>query len=72
MVIFKGKTYKTRNGLITNPLKESKNGTNYALESEIKEPEYSEPSICSWLKNGRFLTSSVDHDLDLIEENTNN
>ena len=68
MEIFKGKTYKTRNGLITGPLKDSKNGTNYALESEIKEPEYESMSIRSWLKNGRFLTSGIDHKLDLIEE----
>lgn len=68
MLIFKGKIYKTRNGLITNPLKESKNGTNYVLESEIKEPEHKTPSVRAWLKNGRFLISGIDHNLDLIEE----
>jgi len=72
MEIFKGKTYKTRNGSITNPLKESNNGTNYVLESEIKEPEHETLSVRSWLKNGRFLISSIDHDLDLVEEIINN
>lgn len=71
MEIFKGKIYKTRNGLITNPLKESKNGTNYVLESEIKEPEHEGLSVRSWLKNGQFLISGIDHKLDLIEEITN-
>jgi len=68
MQIFKGKTYKTRNGLTTNPLKESNNGTKYILESEIKEPEHENLSVRAWLKNGRFLTSGIDHRLDLIEE----
>lgn len=68
MEIFKGKAYKTRNGLITGPLRESKNGTNYVLESKIKEPGYESLFIRAWLKNGRFLISSIDHDLDLIEE----
>lgn len=68
MLIFKDKIYKTRNGLITNPLKESKNGTNYIFESEIKETEHESISVCSWLKNGSFLTSSIEHRLDLIEE----
>lgn len=72
MEIFKGKTYKTRNGLIASPLKNSNNGTNYVLESEIKETEHETPSICSWLRNGLFLASGIDHRLDLIEEITNN
>lgn len=68
MEIFKGKIYKTRNGLTTGPLKESKNGTNYVMESEIKELGYESLSIRAWLKNGRILISSIDHDLDLVEE----
>lgn len=68
MEIFKGKIYKTRNGLITKPLKDSNNGTNYVFESEMKEPEHESVSVRAWLKDGRFLISGIDHDLDLIEE----
>lgn len=63
-----GKKYVTRNGLITNPLTKSNNGTSYMFESKVNEPEFETPSVRCWLGNGKFLTSNVDHRLDLIAE----
>ena len=68
MKLEKGKQYKTRSGLITDPLKIVDNGTSYRFESELKEPEYKTPSVRTWLVSGRFLTSDTNHKLDLIEE----
>jgi hypothetical protein len=63
-----GKKYITRNGLITEPLIKSNNGTRYFFESKLNEPEFDTLSVRSWLGNGRFLTSNVNHSLDLISE----
>jgi hypothetical protein len=63
-----GKKYITRNGLVTEPLIKSNNGTRYFFESKLNEPEHSTPSICAWLGNGKFLASGVNHRLDLISE----
>ena len=63
-----GKKYKTRNGLITEPLIKSNNGTSYIFESKLNEPEFKSPSVREWLKNGKFLIAGHNHRLDLVEE----
>ena len=63
-----GKKYMLRNGLITDEIKLSNNGTNYAFQASLKEPEHSEKSILCWLKNGRYLTNFDDHAKDIVSE----
>lgn len=63
-----GKQYRTRNGLVTPPLEPAKNGTNYRFSAKIQEPEWSNPSVCAWLEDGRFLNPKTDHRLDIVEE----
>jgi len=63
-----GKQYYTRNGLKTEPLRESNNGTNYKFEAVMYEPQHKTPSIRDWLPNGRYLTGEIQHGFDLVCE----
>lgn len=55
-----------RNGLKTSPLRKSNNGTNYIFDADVQEPEHKTKSILSWKANGRFLTNTTDHRLDIV------
>jgi hypothetical protein len=63
-----GRDYVTRSGIKVGPLKIANNGTNYKFEASVNEPEHETPSVRAWKENGRFLTDTTDHELDLIAE----
>lgn len=67
-----GDICKLRNGLITEPIQMSSDGTNYVFEAKVTEPQHKEPSVLSWLKNGSALTRSKEHKHDIIEIKTKN
>jgi hypothetical protein len=69
MTLKEGKQYVTRSGLVTTPLSFDKNsGTNYRFEAMVKEPQHPTPSFMAWLRNGSYLTQTMEHELDLVEE----
>lgn len=68
MILKEGKKYRTRCGLITGVMRKANNGTNYHFEAEVLEPQYSAPSVYSWLGDGTFTTLVFPHELDIIEE----
>ena len=65
MLFESGKIYKLRNGLITSELRTANNGTNYKFEAEVLEQAHTEPSVLCWLKNGRYLTNTLDNEYDI-------
>lgn len=65
-----GKQYITRSGIITPPIEASNDRTNYRFGAWIDEPEFPTSSYRSWLKSGSFLSNTIDHPLDLVEEYT--
>jgi len=70
MKIQAGKRYVTRNGIVTSPIKPSKNGTNYIWKAEINEPdsESGPISIQYWLENGEAVCPGYDYEDDLVAE----
>jgi hypothetical protein len=68
MVLEIGKIYKLRNGLITEPIELSKNGTNYKFSAKVKEPQHKDKSVLSWMVNGKSLTNNIEYKYDIIEE----
>lgn len=62
-----GKRYILRNGLITDEIKLSNNGTNYRIEAKVQEPGYKNKSVLSWLRNGSYGTVQ-EHPKDIIME----
>jgi len=67
MNIQTGKKYILRNGLITDEVKMSNNGTNYRYEATVKEHEHKVKSVLCWLKNGSYLTND-EHAKDIVSE----
>jgi hypothetical protein len=63
-----GKRYKTRNGLKTKRLTNSKADTGYKFESTIKEPECPDRTRACWTPEGHYLSKCHPHRLDLVEE----
>jgi len=63
-----GKRYVLRNGIITDKIKLSNNGTNYIYEATIQEPEYKDKSVACWLKNGSYLTTGHESQNDIVSE----
>ncbi len=61
-----GKRYILRNGIITEPIEKSKNGTSYRICASVKEPQFEKLSIMSWLENGKFLSSNIEHEHDIV------
>jgi hypothetical protein len=68
IILKKGIQYVTRSGLVTEPLEDSTNGTNYKFYGWVKEPEYESRTGCSWKVNGRYLHNDIDHRLDIVSE----
>jgi len=67
MNIQTGKKYILRNGLITDEIKLSNNGTNYHFQAEVQDPGYKDKSVLCWLKNGSYLTND-EHAKDIVSE----
>lgn len=63
-----GKSYKLRNGLTTSALRMAENGTNYIFEADVKETQHETKSVFSWLKNGSFVSITIEHNLDIMEQ----
>lgn len=56
-----------RDGIITEPIEASNNGTNYKFEAKVLESGYKTKSVLYWLESGSFVTNSVKHKNDIIE-----
>jgi hypothetical protein len=61
-----GKRYILRNGLVTEPIELSKNGTNYIYQAKVMEDGYTTPSVLSWLKDGVSLTRLKESKKDIV------
>jgi len=63
-----GKKYVLRNGLITDEIKLSNNGTNYRIEAKVQEHDHKDKSVLCWLKNGHYLTNEYESAKDIVSE----
>lgn len=62
-----GKCYILRNGLTTNPVRKSDNGTSYKFSAEVYTHEHKNPSIFDWKINGRYLHDGINSPYDIVK-----
>jgi len=67
VVLKVGQKYELRNGLLTSPLRSTKD-SGYKFEATVDEYPGRPLSVMCWLPSGRALTNSIEHKHDIIKK----